>query len=259
MNPEDAPWFQKLRDELLKRKFPFVSDYNGLTERKKLTRTLADFFPQGWDRDFASAANPIMGLPARIGEHLIFCNPLLGESKLLPDGTDKLHSPGDPYVRRMWAGGLLNVHHGLYFNLDHGWYAKHPLSCLERIKDVRLRGQGDNEKIFVTIAREFARYLPHVTDLEHKRNILLTEERNLVFMRERSGQELDDIEQGKIAPVKYLSCEFIHWHPRAMANSSSSWGARLLTCSDTNTNHVIPIFSSHVQCTSHPSRSGLRS
>ncbi|KAL5382094.1 hypothetical protein DPSP01_006772 [Paraphaeosphaeria sporulosa] len=228
-DPEDATWFQTLRSEMLNRELPLERDAIEAQAVKKLDSTLFSFFPKGWQasstepqrtRQTANAA-----MPHAIGEHLIFCNPALSDDKLLPDGTDQLHSPGGSFVRRMWAGGAVRVNKNLYFDENAGWALHKHILCFERIKDVRLRGQGEKEKIFITIERKFARYDPVFQAIQDSRDkprrgpslavalkeqmrnwnqAFVTEDRNIVFMRERSAEELEDIKAGNMAPVKYL-------------------------------------------------------
>ncbi|KAJ4303090.1 hypothetical protein N0V90_001981 [Kalmusia sp. IMI 367209] len=230
-DPEEAEWFQQLRTEMLNRELPLERSTIDDQFERKLEGTLHSFFPRSWKGTFSSERIPEGGMPGSIGNHLIFCNPAVPDASLLPDdGTDKLHSPGDPFVRRMWAGGTVRVDKDLYFDQDNGWVMGKPILCGERIKEVRLRGQGDNEKIFITIERKFARY-GSVYEAVRKSKVpadnkvalnqllqkqmrkwdqnFLTEDRNIVFLRERSSQELQDIKAGKMAPVKYLKCELL--------------------------------------------------
>lgn len=230
-NPEDAEWFQTLRKEMLNRELPLEHDAIEEQTDKKLDSTLFSFFPRGWHPSLASQRQrrrpTTAAMPHAIGEHLIFCNPALSDDKLLSDGTDQLHSPGGSFVRRMWAGGAVRVDKNLYFDEAAGWALKKRILCFERIKDVRLRGHGEKEKLFVTIERKFARYDPVFQAIQDSRDkprrgpslsvvlkeqmrnwdqAFVTEDRNIVFMRERSAEELEDIKAGKMAPVKYLQC-----------------------------------------------------
>ncbi|KAL5409383.1 hypothetical protein PMIN04_011062 [Paraphaeosphaeria minitans] len=229
-DPEDAEWFQTLRNEMLNRELPLERDAIEAQAAKKLDSTLFSFFPKGWQASPTSEPQPTRraanaAMPHAIGEHLIFCNPALSDDKLLPDGTDQLHSPGGSFVRRMWAGGAVRVNKNFYFDENLGWALHKHILCFERIKDVRLRGQGEKEKIFITIERKFARYDPVFQAIQNSRDkprrgpslsvalteqmrnwnqAFVTEDRNIVFMRERSAEELEDIKAGNMAPVKYL-------------------------------------------------------
>jgi hydroxyacyl-ACP dehydratase HTD2-like protein with hotdog domain len=214
---------------MLNRELPLERDSIDNQTEKKLDNTLASFFPRGWHAlpSPTRKPTPTAAMPNTIGEHLIFCNPIVADDKLLPDGTDQLHSPGGSFVRRMWAGGAVRVNKSLYFDANAGWASNKHILCSERIKDVRLRGYGEKEKIFLTIERKFARYDPifqAIQDSRHKprrgpslavslkekmrdwNEAFLTEDRNIVFMHERSPEELEDIKAGRMAPVKYLQC-----------------------------------------------------
>ncbi|RYO26948.1 hypothetical protein AA0111_g7783 [Alternaria arborescens] len=106
----------------------------------------------------------------------------------------------------------------------------------EQIKHVRLHGEGDTAKIFVTIERRFAgledakrgvdkgkdgKRIPGVSvhpqeaggDLTQQLrakvdngwgDAVLKEERNLVFFKERTAAELEAVKAGQMATVKYL-------------------------------------------------------
>ncbi|KAJ4379230.1 hypothetical protein N0V86_005275 [Didymella sp. IMI 355093] len=111
-------------------------------------------------------------------------------------------------MRRMWAGGAVNIRHGQKLGSKAGSVApfrlKETVACVERIKDVRLQGTGDEAKIFVTIERRFA---PRgVKDNESEGTLsaddskqvvrdsdwsdsLVKEERSLVFMKAKTGSE----------------------------------------------------------------------
>ncbi|XP_014559933.1 hypothetical protein COCVIDRAFT_90423 [Bipolaris victoriae FI3] len=192
----------------------------------KLSQTLTGFLP----RDFCHAPgrrNQIIPF----GHHLIWFNPSLPTHDLLPDGTDASHSPGGPWVRRMWAGGSMQAKPNDYFDKFRGFAVDTPMAGIEHIKHVRLHGQDDTAKIFVTVERRFARLdalqesyralhgsLGRATGLrkiqsyfedqlsndEAWGNAVLKEERNLVFFKERSAAELDAIKAGQMASIKYL-------------------------------------------------------
>jgi hypothetical protein len=169
-----------------------------------------------------------------IGHHLVYFNPYVLEDDLLPDGTDAIHSPGPPFNRRLWAGGRLNIDVAKYFTGPSAWKLGTPFVCLERITNVHLRGEHDAAKIFITIQRRFASIesLDHyrsglagrkqtVQDaalLDGFRNELVTEddwgsasmieERDIVFLKDRTQDELDAFIAGDFPPVRYLKCMF---------------------------------------------------
>ncbi|PVI02758.1 hypothetical protein DM02DRAFT_670335 [Periconia macrospinosa] len=226
----DPEWFQKLREQMLNRELPPLYDKPSKRHEDVLAATLSAYLPAGFETTFRSIPSRNGFTPSHtIGNHLAFFNPTVPTNELLSDGTDSLQSPGDPFVRRMWTGGSIKVHPPAYFqpSFENGWGLNFSHLCIERIKEVSLRGQGDSEKIFVTIERRIA----SIPSLESSRaaskyegpggvsgffqeqarkreeswgDAYLIEERNLVFMRERNEAELEAIKAGQVAPTKYL-------------------------------------------------------
>ncbi|KAF2786886.1 hypothetical protein K505DRAFT_367848 [Melanomma pulvis-pyrius CBS 109.77] len=212
--------FTQLRDEMLNRKLPDLPDIASRHQAQKLQSTLSSFVPPAAD-DFRS-----------LGQHLIYCNAAVPSNELLPDGLDALHSPGSPYERRMWAGGSLRVDVGRHYGRgESAWRLGRQIIGVERIKDVQMRGRaGDDAKIFVTVERRFAKsdgvrthvkresgaaaidFAIAVPDLLRQQaredqqwgDATIVEERNLVFMKERSAAELEAFRAGQMAPVRHL-------------------------------------------------------
>ena len=125
----------------------------------------------------------------RPGHHLVYWPPASKLSLLLPDGTDPDQSPGDPFVRRMWAGGRIKFPRMSEMPpLDGSLQA-----CSERISDVVVKGNPGDEKIFVTIERCFSKVDKPITEESEKRlreqsPTPLVEYRDIVFMRENAGK-----------------------------------------------------------------------
>jgi hydroxyacyl-ACP dehydratase HTD2-like protein with hotdog domain len=233
---------------MLKRKLPSQIDYVDPMRELQLHATIRDLFPRKWEpvfasKSFSSSKTPPNKHPASVGDHLVYFNPIPPTNTLLPDGTDTLHSPGGPFVRRMWAGGSLRVNRSLYFDTDGGWGQLQSCACVERIKNVRLHGEGATAKIFVTIERRFARkdelvrsmrrertsessevveHFQAQVDLDGWGDAFLKEERNLVFMRERSTAELEDIKAGTTTPTRYLASPGIPEFSHALTPSSAT-------------------------------------
>ncbi|MCJ1256868.1 hypothetical protein MMC24_004693 [Lignoscripta atroalba] len=212
-----------LYSKLTSRRLPLLYDNPTPLPSHLLDVTLADFLPP-----------PVFPVPSIVplisfrggglrtlppSHHLIYFPPPTPLSSLLPDGTDPDQSPGDPFVRRMWAGGRIafNLHRSSYLELD-GFRA----DCLERISDVTIKGSLGNEKVFVTIERRVSRTVNEDDEIhgrsmadrseEKQREILMQdrncsviEHRNIVFMRERSPQVAADAAkaQGKIVKSPY--------------------------------------------------------
>ncbi|KAF2012849.1 hypothetical protein BU24DRAFT_315126, partial [Aaosphaeria arxii CBS 175.79] len=207
----ESSWFSGMRSEMLKRKIPSQFDEIVGAQDRKAKYTLAPFLPP--------EAVKGSDFHRRIGHHLFYFNSHLPTNVLLPDGTDSLHSPGEPFERRMWAGGSVRINLEEYDKENVGWHKKHQLVCLERVKDVQIRGTDEAAKIFVTIERKIARkglsrnleypvvdagLIEDTKDSLETEKFLVVEDRNLVFMRARSLEEREAIQAGQLTPVKYL-------------------------------------------------------
>ncbi|OBT67310.1 hypothetical protein VE03_02766 [Pseudogymnoascus sp. 23342-1-I1] len=134
-------------------------------------------------------------LPA--GYHLVFFPP--PTTRLLPDGTDDIHFPGKPWVRRMWAGGSIQ------FKTDDRrkaltcrYQQDDLMRCREEINDAVLKGSKGNKKIWVDIRRAIGS-----TRLLNKNpadnaavleQAAIVERRDLVFMPAKTLEEaIDDV------------------------------------------------------------------
>jgi hypothetical protein len=112
---------------------------------------------------------------------------------------------------------------GEYYHKQRGLVVDSDMLCAERIQDVQLKGSGDAAKIFVTLERRFTRWDTLQTRLalrsstrgpqelfrrqlldEEWGDALLKEERNLVFLKEKTPAEVEAIRAGQLAPTKYL-------------------------------------------------------
>ncbi|KAK8081431.1 mesaconyl-C4 CoA hydratase [Apiospora saccharicola] len=106
-------------------------------------------------------------------------------SRLCPDGTDPYHSPGEPFERRMWAGGSIEFLNILRQN-------RTPYVCAETIQDVRVRGPPGDEKVFVDVLRRYGKSRQVRDDrgpFELAGREAIKEVRKLVFMRRQEGGE----------------------------------------------------------------------
>lgn len=175
--------------------------------------SLSSFLPPAWTAACATtalpanavgapalpAASPALPLPP--AHHLVYFNPVIPAEKLLHDGTDPLQSPGEPFVRRMWAGGYVRFG-GEGVRLDGRRWV-----CVEGIRDVAVKGREGEEKVFVGIERRVGRALEgeaegagaEVEERVRRRlwtereeewgEASLVERRNIVFMRGRTAEE----------------------------------------------------------------------
>lgn len=214
-------WFQQLRSELLSREAIYQREDLDLLHHEQLVTTLTGFAPET-PKIEASAR-----LHSPVPHVLTRFNLRVPSAELLPDGTDPLHSPGEPWVRRMWAGGAVKLNPNKTNQYAGPFRLESRVVCLERIKDVRLQGEDDTAKIFVTIERRFAahdylmksagsrsgapvdsrRYFERqVRDGAEWGDALLIEERNLVFLKAKTGDELEAIQAGETIVPRYLTC-----------------------------------------------------
>lgn len=196
--------FAHLEQEMKQRKIQPIFDDLSPQQSYRLDVSLSDFLP---------TSNPPTLLPPPgqqlpIPHHLIYFEPTKRANQMLADGTNPDQSPGDPFVRRMWAGGRVLYNHANPLVLDAGRGV-----CAEFIRSVTTKGQPGEEKLFVSIERRLAKATHDELDaladaahsetaretLEHRvRQRLwrdqepdfgpcsIVETRNIVFMRARS-------------------------------------------------------------------------
>ncbi|EGC45072.1 conserved hypothetical protein [Histoplasma capsulatum var. duboisii H88] len=204
-------------NQLPQRRLPLFYDYLTPQQSHLLNLSLAGFVPATATVNnakspptTASTTLPSSTLdppPMPAGHHLVYFPPQIPISQLLPDGTDRLHSPGSPFNRRMWAGGwvrLCKKNHNNDCNTARS--GKHrPLLlngqravCIEGIRDVSVKGKEGDEKVFVGVERRMAvagegedeetiRGRVWTKDEAEWGDAAVVERRNLVFMRDRAG------------------------------------------------------------------------
>ncbi|KAH6715511.1 hypothetical protein BKA61DRAFT_632188 [Leptodontidium sp. MPI-SDFR-AT-0119] len=203
---------------------PLNKTFDSISSRpwNLLNKTLADFLPPSCHahesptfRHFSPNQDAISNdsdasLPQ--GHHLVYFPPPVLDSDLLPDGTDSLHSPGPPFVKRLWAGGSLVFNNKMKYQMRRGSNAV----CGEDIVDVSIKGNEGQEKVFVTVRKRMASLsrlsmrqgspssrklksdlflnmerpeLANRHGLDHIGPWAIIESRNLVFLREKSKEE----------------------------------------------------------------------
>lgn len=207
-----------LQSELPARKIPVVYDYLVPTSSHLLNVALSDILPapNGSTSKDDLRILPTTNAPTLLPptHHLIYFPPPIPGRDLLPDGTDPLQSPGEPFVRRMWAGGSVR------FNNSPSALRKLAIdgarmACVESIADVAVKGKEGEEKIFVGIERRVGRCNGEDEDEEALRSRLgvgageemaesaVVERRNIVFMRERSREQaVKDMEAARTKQMK---------------------------------------------------------
>ncbi|KAL2013469.1 hypothetical protein VTN00DRAFT_994 [Thermoascus crustaceus] len=191
-----------LHQEMTARRLPLIYDYLSPQPAHLLDLSLVDFFPALYSSSAAGyalpKALPSIHYPRRmaVGHHLVYFPPQVTLSQLLPDGTDILHAPGEPFNRRMWAGGRARFPQEGGPLLD----GKRAV-CVEVIRDVTLKGQAGEEKVFVNIERRIAtveegedeediRGRICRDDEEDPGDAVVIERRDLVFLREKTSEQL---------------------------------------------------------------------
>lgn len=159
----------------------------------------------GEDRSKLPSVTQPIRMPS--GHHLVYFPPQVTLSELLPDGTDILHTPGEPFNRRLWAGGKITFP-------QPGGHADNLLlngqraACVENIGNVAVQGSEGDEKILVTIDRRFT----SVHELEDEAQIrarvasdsseVLVEKRTLFFMRDLDPEQQLERDRKKSRFVK---------------------------------------------------------
>ncbi|EME43410.1 hypothetical protein DOTSEDRAFT_45351 [Dothistroma septosporum NZE10] len=210
-----ASSFTHLQDELPRREIqPSFEDLSPQSAYR-LDTTLADFLPDTNPPPVLPPTQSASILP--IPHHIVYFEPSKRSSEMLPDGTNPDHAPGDPFPRRMWAGGRVryNQDNPLLLDGSRGVMA-------EFIRNVTIKGQEGSEKVFVSVERRMAKATEdeierlaaasqHIDtaeskqakqDLNHRvRQRLwrdsdedfgpasILETRNIVFMRSRSKEQ----------------------------------------------------------------------
>lgn len=202
----------ELENTLTRRRLPIIYDY--LTPQPShllnlsLASSLSESHSPASTTSEAQCTLPSILKPSHmpIGHHLVYFPPQIPSSQLLPDGTDELHSPGDPFNRRMWAGGSVR-----FFDQGGPLLNGQRAVCVEGIRDAKIKGREGEEKIFVGIERRIATIDERENDKEVRSRVwtqsedeqgdsLVIERRNLVFMRDRTPDEINAARAAKNEP-----------------------------------------------------------
>lgn len=98
----------------------------------------------------ADRADDALAMPA--GHHLVYFPPQVPASHLAPDGADKDHCPGAPFVRRLWAGGSVTF--------ADAWESRMRLDgrqavCVETVEPPVLRTGSGADKVLVNVVRKY--------------------------------------------------------------------------------------------------------
>ncbi|CAI7599002.1 unnamed protein product [Penicillium bialowiezense] len=185
----------RLHHELTTRNLPLTYDYLHPQPSHLLNLTLQDLLPSRSpvDTTLPSILNPS---PLPVGHHLIYFPPQVTLSQLLPDCTDTLRTPGEPFNRRLWAGGNLR------FPAPSPALDGSRAVCLESIRNVTVKGREGDEKVIVTIERRVATVPEQETEQQTWKRIWteneadagessVIENRDLIFMRLKSSVQIE--------------------------------------------------------------------
>lgn len=190
---------ERLHHELTCRQLPLFFDYLQPQPSHLLDLTLKDLFPK-LDVFPQSQTLPTIARPSYLppAHHLVYFPPQVTLSQLLADGTDILHAPGPPFNRRLWAGGRVRLAVNNKLSLNGGRAV-----CIEGIRDVIVKGRPGDEKIIVKIERQIGTVQENETEQEIRNRIWsdgeymkadasIVENRDLVFMRDKTVNQLDE-------------------------------------------------------------------
>lgn len=230
--------FNGLHERLTSRQLPLLYDRMAEKPEMLLANTLSEFLPSTKKSQKIHKESELSGKPLPLGHHIIYFPPTSLLSELLPDGTDPEQSPGAPFVRRMWAGGNVRFpKNAKPLRLDNGHAC-----CFERLSDVKVKGKEGDEKIFVTIERRIS-HSPSLRTgsawkgrdqiselLMEDGNCAVIEDRNLVFMKERTPEELKAAgsSQSKIVKASNpptVSHTYLPTRPLLFRFSALTWNA----------------------------------
>ena len=201
-----TPNYEHLQTELPAR--PKVVLYDDITplNTHRLNISLASFVPESWVPQGIQLPEPDSSKFLPPAHHLLYFNSAYPENQLLADGTDPNQSPGPPFIRRMWAGGYVRWNPERAISVDSSRYA-----CVEGIRDVIIKGKPGEEKVFVGIERRFGPVEKGETESLVRERLWeeneddfgvsrLIERRNIVFMHERTPEELAKVRAQGAAP-----------------------------------------------------------
>jgi hypothetical protein len=186
----------ELHERLTKRPPNYIFDYLTPMPSHLLNIALADFLPENCYPAGFKTSDLILpthtnrppnegSAPSEAvlpqGHHLVYFPPQVLGKDLLADGTDVLHSPGPPFVRRMWAGGSLIYSASAKRQLD---LRRKRSYCLESIADVQVRGTGEEERVVVDIERRVAVGAETLKTGFMPNHVAVLEKRKLVFLKD---------------------------------------------------------------------------
>lgn len=164
--PKEHP-LAHIRSQMIALPPAIYVDKRNNEQARLLWNTLTDFLPKTYVEALTRKRASDVNMPP--GYQMVYF-PLSGPlSQLMDDGTDPQHSPGHPYNRRMWAGGVMHFCYPIPFDSEHR-------QCLETIHNVEVKGREGEEKVLVFLKRSV---------VEGERAPSMIEGRTLVFLRDQ--------------------------------------------------------------------------
>lgn len=143
-----------------------------------------------------------------LGHHLVYFPPQTPGSRLAADGADPDHSPGPPFVRRLWAGGSVTFADGweASLRLDGRRAVCHETVGMPPLTPASAGVTRPADKVLVQVVR---RYGPVAQSdgsaVELVRNHpVVTEVRNLVFLREGDASAMAE---SASRPKRVVKCK----------------------------------------------------
>ena len=141
------------------------------TQTQRLSLTLDR--PQLYQNvDIQDGHAPVKGTPLPPGYHLVYFTPAVMSQELGQDGIDVSYSPGEPFTRRMWAGGEIQ------------WAKSNALrvgdeatETTQLVSAESKNTRAGEEMIVVRVEKTF----------ENARGLALTDKRDWVFRMRLSG------------------------------------------------------------------------
>ena len=174
----------------------FVTNDMSPDRANSLQITLRDFLPQSNNRGLIRSIDNIMhGMALRSAHHLVYFPLLQTTSKLLPDGTDTWHHPGPPFTRRMWVGGDMEFRQSVILT-------SHPFHCAVSVKDVQVRGNEGQEKVFVKVQHAIYPGRHHKNMKHDPSEVHIVENRTLLFMRDRLHDGSPTVSDNVLRPTQ---------------------------------------------------------
>lgn len=202
-----------IRHELTTRLLPLSYDYLTPQPSHLLNLSLPELLHSGQyseqsdnnDRDRRKLPSVTQPIRMPSGHHLVYFPPQVTLSELLPDGTDILHTPGEPFHRRLWAGGKITFPQ---LDADNLLLNGQRAVCVENIDNVDVQGSEGDEKILVTIDRRFTPVHEHEDETRIRTRVasngseILVEKRTLFFMRDLDPEQQLERDRRKSRLVK---------------------------------------------------------